>query len=838
MKQNAGYKFSKVKTNDMKAKEFDIKKRDPNWRAMQDIRRSGAGGQHKDKKKAEKQGEVKHKAKQFAEGVSEGSYTTEKQIMTRIRQIMHDRKLSGTESNAGELLRLKQQLKDLRSQQNMAESLDQPYRIKWGLLPFGNLNAIATLEDGTDLYIRFGKISDQLYSRDQWEIEFYRSDRQDITGEGDAQKIFATVLKAIHEFVRKKEPDSIEFSTNKEADLRSSRTRLYDRLVDRYARDLGYTLQKQEDSSYTTYRLNRKQGVVEGGLREFAPHSGDGSGARWYNDDELADLLGDEWLQDMDVSGNLGHIELAKATTGSTDPAVAWLVDLAQSWLDSQGYHVRVLSARDNEDEGNLDWLIDGVFYRDLDRAKLQQAAQDEHDYYANLYAGLLGQLQDTTWHERAKAWSNIRRALNGGRISLDGVKKKIQDMELEIKKKKGVQEGLINESAIFLNPNAVIVGQEHGRPLDLSPETLKRVKAIAAKHGAWYEGDGGDRAYTQGQIDRYQGSWDDEVAKTASPDDPKWLYVLFANVDENRRIQRVGADSKDTIFNRLLATASDNSFQGMGFTAQALKKFLAMASEGEYDFVRMSQQPATQENLAQFFKAGEALMWPANWEQYPNRAGKIAKAATVGARDQYLANRKSGVYVVGSGHLKAVQQLTGKQGVQEGTGLMPSRAYRILENELDQYQAILKKSREITKSIKYSRVHSEIITEIKMLAEQNKISPEMFDDAISEIFDAASRLESAVYGLEEPIEDRIRNIKNRISELEDEEYYKESNEQQSSCPECGGPLVSESSLSEKQDACYHKVKSRYKVWPSAYASGALVQCRKKGAKNWGNKSK
>tara|TARA_R100001510_G_scaffold37037_1_gene33430 strand:+ start:53 stop:823 length:771 start_codon:yes stop_codon:yes gene_type:complete len=41
-----------------------------------------------------------------------------------------------------------------------------------------------------------------------------------------------------------------------------------------------------------------------------------------------------------------------------------------------------------------------------------------------------------------------------------------------------------------------------------------------------------------------------------------------------------------------------------------------------------------------------------------------------------------------------------------------------------------------------------------------------------------------------------------------------------------------------KKDACYHKVKSRYKVWPSAYASGALVKCRKVGAKNWGNKSK
>ena len=42
---------------------------------------------------------------------------------------------------------------------------------------------------------------------------------------------------------------------------------------------------------------------------------------------------------------------------------------------------------------------------------------------------------------------------------------------------------------------------------------------------------------------------------------------------------------------------------------------------------------------------------------------------------------------------------------------------------------------------------------------------------------------------------------------------------------------------SGKKDACYHKVKSRYDVWPSAYASGALVKCRKAGSKNWGNKS-
>ena len=43
--------------------------------------------------------------------------------------------------------------------------------------------------------------------------------------------------------------------------------------------------------------------------------------------------------------------------------------------------------------------------------------------------------------------------------------------------------------------------------------------------------------------------------------------------------------------------------------------------------------------------------------------------------------------------------------------------------------------------------------------------------------------------------------------------------------------------INEVKDACYHKVKARYKVWPSAYASGALVKCRKMGAANWGESS-
>jgi len=73
---------------------------------------------------------------------------------------------------------------------------------------------------------------------------------------------------------------------------------------------------------------------------------------------------------------------------------------------------------------------------------------------------------------------------------------------------------------------------------------------------------------------------------------------------------------------------------------------------------------------------------------------------------------------------------------------------------------------------------------------------------------------------------------KKRLKEIILEEYHNVLSENN---------MMTEEQFDEaagKKDACYRKVKARYDVWPSAYASGALVKCRKVGAKNWGNKSK
>lgn len=83
---------------------------------------------------------------------------------------------------------------------------------------------------------------------------------------------------------------------------------------------------------------------------------------------------------------------------------------------------------------------------------------------------------------------------------------------------------------------------------------------------------------------------------------------------------------------------------------------------------------------------------------------------------------------------------------------------------------------------------------------------------------------------------DSIDAVKNIVYPHIVEQDGTEGSYKRMKCPECGGAAYGDEMLAEKKDACYHKVKSRYKVWPSAYGSGALVKCRKMGAKNWGNK--
>ena len=169
--------------------------------------------------------------------------------------------------------------------QNIDEGFDQPYPIKWEKGMHGDIDALARLPDGTNLSIMFNK-QDNIKPDDKtWMVEFYRNNSQEVTGEGDAQKVFATVLSAIQQFIVKYKPLKIYFSASKLLDPSinygpddvvpnpESRAKLYDRLVQRYAKAWGYRAFRGDTHASVMYELSRipkQKAVGEDYTMQFA----------------------------------------------------------------------------------------------------------------------------------------------------------------------------------------------------------------------------------------------------------------------------------------------------------------------------------------------------------------------------------------------------------------------------------------------------------------------------------------------------------------------------------------------------------------------------------------
>ncbi len=205
----------------------------------------------------------------------------------------------------------------------------------------------------------------------------------------------------------------------------------------------------------------------------------------------------------------------------------------------------------------------------------------------------------------------------------------------------------------IFDGSDKVIVGARHGSSVVLSDDLKDRVQTIARKYGAWFEGDGKDVAPIRGLLgeEDYKGSWDDLVAKSVKGYPPEFLSGLFSNTEINEQ-KKIFLDPKSTIFDSILNRQNKfNYFKDRKFNAATLAEFLKGGSEKNIDLFKLSQLPATKDNLVEFFDVGEKLMWPDNWQDYPNKLGKFAEKFER-ARNQGLLSDRPGVYVAGSGHL------------------------------------------------------------------------------------------------------------------------------------------------------------------------------------------
>jgi hypothetical protein len=141
------------------------------------------------------------------------------------------------------------------------EAFDQPYAFRWennaDLDP--RYDALARLPDGSNLTINFYTDS-SVDGNEDWVVEFWRGNRLDISGAGDAQRVFATVLTAIGQFIEMQEPETLRFTADKDVEpgqKSMSRSNLYDRLVQRYAQTWGYRLDRSDMANTTVYLLHR-----------------------------------------------------------------------------------------------------------------------------------------------------------------------------------------------------------------------------------------------------------------------------------------------------------------------------------------------------------------------------------------------------------------------------------------------------------------------------------------------------------------------------------------------------------------------------------------------------
>jgi hypothetical protein len=89
-------------------------------------------------------------------------------------------------------------------------------------------------------------------------------------------------------------------------------------------------------------------------INEFATGRGGNGSGRWYTDDEITELVGDGWWEEMDISG-------ASIGVPDGDLPKEYMMHQAQAWLDDQGYNVEVHNIRLNDDD--CDWFIIGDFY-------------------------------------------------------------------------------------------------------------------------------------------------------------------------------------------------------------------------------------------------------------------------------------------------------------------------------------------------------------------------------------------------------------------------------------------------------------------------------------------
>ena len=145
----------------------------------------------------------------------------------------------------------------------ITESLDAPYPIQVEPSPYehdvNHYTAKTIMPNGKELEVNFVPFTER---EKKYFVDFWVDGTQHLTGKGDQQRIFATVLSAIRQFIKMNSPDMLKFSAMKNKRYNDtnpmSRVNLYNKLVKKYAQSAGYDYTQYENEAQVSYTLTKK----------------------------------------------------------------------------------------------------------------------------------------------------------------------------------------------------------------------------------------------------------------------------------------------------------------------------------------------------------------------------------------------------------------------------------------------------------------------------------------------------------------------------------------------------------------------------------------------------
>jgi len=141
----------------------------------------------------------------------------------------------------------------------ITELFNEKYDWTWKLNQGSDRTAVFDTEDGDFVNADFRE------HRHAVNFDFGRNGSANVTGDGDAYRIFATIFDIIANYLAEEKPDRLTFGAEKNPQAgakQMSRINLYKRMVNKFAASVGYNAKFDDHGIQTRFTLTR-DGLVE-----------------------------------------------------------------------------------------------------------------------------------------------------------------------------------------------------------------------------------------------------------------------------------------------------------------------------------------------------------------------------------------------------------------------------------------------------------------------------------------------------------------------------------------------------------------------------------------------